>query len=239
MRLAGLELSRAEQLIQSESIRRGVYLHPQVTLQNVARRMHHITVAGAVTEPGVKELPASACDLFGALSAAGALEPDASTTVEVTFPPAAPVGQGAATTRTVPDRLEASHTKRGEIFIFPMEAGVMVLRRDPPTVQVMGLVNKPVNVPLPLDRELRLLEAIAEAGGRKLSIADKVLVTRRSPAGSRGDRSVLPPGSPRAWRESSAGPRRRGECPRDPLTSTVATFRDLIRFGFTSPVPGL
>ena len=47
----------------------------------------------------------------------------------------------------------------------------------------MGLVVKPQQLELPPNQDVRLLDAIAMAGGTKLSLADKVLVIRQSPVG--------------------------------------------------------
>ena len=81
--IAGLELDVAEERIREESVRRGIYRAPNVSVTLLKRRISHVTVVGAVEHPGVKELPASDCDLFAALVAAGGLADDASTLVEI------------------------------------------------------------------------------------------------------------------------------------------------------------
>jgi len=48
-------------------------------------------------------------------------------------------------------------------------------------VFVDGLVKKPGEIELPRDRELRLLDALALAGGRNVQMADKVWVVRQVP----------------------------------------------------------
>lgn len=60
---------------------------------------------------------------------------------------------------------------------------VMVMRRPKQTVQVIGLVKKPGQFEVPVDQELRLLDAIAMAGGLTTEMADKVIVVRSLPHG--------------------------------------------------------
>ena len=60
-------------------------------------------------------------------------------------------------------------------------AVVMVERRDPQPLQVLGLVNKPDVYEYPVGKNLRLLDAIAIAGGTSSLVADKVFVIRRRP----------------------------------------------------------
>jgi polysaccharide export outer membrane protein len=57
-------------------------------------------------------------------------------------------------------------------------AMVMVRNRPPQFIHVIGLVKRPNQFPLPSGRDLRVLDAIGLAGGRTMSIADKVYVIR-------------------------------------------------------------
>jgi polysaccharide biosynthesis/export protein len=52
-------------------------------------------------------------------------------------------------------------------------------------IYVMGMVNKPGEYPMPVDRDIRVLEAIGLAGGvDRASLPDKALVVRQRPDGS-------------------------------------------------------
>lgn len=56
---------------------------------------------------------------------------------------------------------------------------VMVSRCVPKPIHVIGLVNKPDKYELPLNQELRVLDALAMAGDRVMQAADKVLIIRK------------------------------------------------------------
>ena len=56
---------------------------------------------------------------------------------------------------------------------------VMVGRRVPKPIHVIGLVKKPDKYEMPVNQELRVLDALAMAGDRTMQAADKVLIIRR------------------------------------------------------------
>jgi polysaccharide export outer membrane protein len=58
---------------------------------------------------------------------------------------------------------------------------VMVEKRDPEPVQVIGLVSKAGQYELPVNQDLRVLDALAMAGGWSSPVADKVYVIRNMP----------------------------------------------------------
>ena len=58
---------------------------------------------------------------------------------------------------------------------------VVVLEKAQQSVSVIGLVQRPGNYELPTDETLRLLDAIALAGGLRVSVANRVQVIRRVP----------------------------------------------------------
>lgn len=60
---------------------------------------------------------------------------------------------------------------------------VMVMRRPKHTMQVIGLVKQPGQFEIPVDQDLRLLDAVALAGGLTTELADSVLVVRNSTNG--------------------------------------------------------
>ncbi len=58
---------------------------------------------------------------------------------------------------------------------------VMVQPREKRFIHVTGLVQKPSEIELTRDKELRVLDAIAMAGGSSSIVADKILVIRQLP----------------------------------------------------------
>ena len=58
---------------------------------------------------------------------------------------------------------------------------VHVSKRTLSPVHVIGLVKEPGQFPYPPDQELRVLDALALAGGCSNPVAEKVLVIRHSP----------------------------------------------------------
>ena len=58
-------------------------------------------------------------------------------------------------------------------------AVVMVRKRSPRYIHVLGLVRKPDQFTLPANQNVRVLDALAMAGGRTYSVADRVLIVRQ------------------------------------------------------------
>jgi polysaccharide export outer membrane protein len=247
--IAGLDLAAAEQRIRDESVRRAIYRAPNVSVSLVKRRTNRVTVVGAVVEGGVRELPAADCDLFAAIVAAGGLSDDASTVVEIRHPSVSPPETSLAsfplTGPPVPnaslERIDLVELERAESDA-QLEDGavVMVLPQAPRTIQVIGLVNKPSQIEMPADQDVRMLDAIAQAGGLTLQIANKVHVIRQVPgrdapvviettirdAKSQAHANILLAAGDVVSVEET------------PSTFTVEMLRSFIRFGFTSSIPG-
>jgi len=247
--VAGLELDAAERRIRDESVRRGIYRAPNVSVSLVRRRTCRITVVGAVKEPGAKELPASDCDLFAALVAAGGLANDASTTVEIRHP-----GGGASPhllTGYTTARPAASDGLRERIDLAELEhvqrdsrledgAVVMVMQQPARTIQVIGLVNTPSQIDMPADRDMRVLDAIAQAGGLTIQVANKVHVIRQV-AGKAGPVVIATTVRDAKTRADANLLLAAGDVvsvEETPMTFTVELLRSFIRFGFTSSIPG-
>ncbi len=247
--VAGLLLPDAEQLIRHECITRRLYRDPQVSVLLRNRKTIRVSVVGAVAKPGTYELPAVNSDLLAALIAAGGLTEEASTIVEI---------------RSVPDVVAASYTggdprqtvaQAGSVRVDLIAAGrglspdyriddgsvIMVRELEPTTIQVIGLVRKPDQLEIPPDKEVRLLDAIAMAGGLTQELADKVHVIR----------NLKNSGQPVVIQASMRDAKRGGAAnlllaPGDvvsveetPLTFTISTIQNFIRFGFSAAIPGL
>ena len=207
--VAGLEPFAAEQQIAEAAIQRGVFVRPSVTVQVLTPAVNRITVLGAVTEPGVKELPKGSSDLARALAAAGGLTEEASTKVDVlrystqTFMagaemgPPAPVANGVAlasyqpSSAPVPGAMSAPQTVRIDLAQAPAESHpnyalgdrdvVMVLPQEKQFIHVTGLVREPDQFELPRNQDVTVMDAISMAGGVSSPMADKVYVIRRLP----------------------------------------------------------
>ncbi len=200
LRLAGLELAGAEQMIAVACVHQGLYRQPQVTVTMKHQRVNRITVVGAVKEPGIHEIPRDASHLMAAIVAAGGLDEDAGTKVEIRrpanrsrlaageMPPGSNVQLASNTTaaggkgielvcldlaRTVIERPSDNYLDDGAV--------VRVERRNPQSLQVIGLVRKPGQFDFPVNHELNVLGAIAMAGGMSQQMADKVYVIRNVP----------------------------------------------------------
>jgi polysaccharide export outer membrane protein len=75
-----------------------------------------------------------------------------------------------------------SATKSGTSGYTVLDGGVIhVEKRDPEPVHVMGLVAKPNRYEMPIGQDLRVLDAIALAGGISNPVANRVYVIRKYP----------------------------------------------------------
>lgn len=96
------------------------------------------------------------------------------------FPPAAPPAEMRSSVRI---DLASSDVQNANHDV--ADGGVvMVMRRPKQKLQVIGLVKRPGQFDVPADQELRLLDAVAMAGGLATEFADKVYIVR-NPEGGR------------------------------------------------------
>lgn len=260
--VAGLPLDEAERRVCRESIARGVFRTPCITLAMKERQMTKVTVVGAVNKPGTQELPRGSRSMLLALVAAGGLTPEASLDVEIrrTAPPAAHslvgnpalgaepgVRQAAALERLPDTGLELTSINlvdaaggKARIPELHDDDVVYVKPRTPKSIYVQGLVRKPGEFPYPVTQELRLLDAVALAGGLSNPVADKVLIIRQTPGegaepalvtasiqnAKRGrDNIALAPGDAIAIEQT-------------PATAMVDVVQTFFRIGFSATFPG-
>ena len=200
VQVVGLEVEQAEQTIAAESQTRGIFRNPCITVSMRQPRTNKVTVVGAVNAPGVRELPRKSSTLLAALVAAGGLSKDAGPDVEIRHskPPGAwspgpgtspegaltaheqPLGGPAAMIVRV-NLATAGHDRKGSCLLEDGDV-IHVFKRELEPVAVLGLVTKPGTFEFPANRPLRVLDALALAGGVSNAVADKVVVIRR-PAG--------------------------------------------------------
>lgn len=205
IRVQGLDLQTAGAAIAMACIERGIYRNPQVTVMMGKKATNQVMVVGAVQHEGPFKLPRGSSNLFTALVAAGMLSDDAGTVIEVRNPPGLSVNQpdriaglpglgdigqvgysqnmpAAARTTNASFRVDlVSATKQGASGSYQLQDGaiVMVERRDPEPIHVIGLVKSPGQIKYPLGTGINLLSAIGEAGGPTNQGANKVYIIRK------------------------------------------------------------
>ncbi|MBI1347348.1 hypothetical protein GC163_13800 [bacterium] len=94
---------------------------------------------------------------------------------------ATPTGSSSLQSLKV-DLVSATREGRGGYKISD-GAVVMVEKRDPEPLHVIGLVHKPNRYEFPIGEDLRLLDALALAGGTASPVASKIYVIRKQPNG--------------------------------------------------------
>jgi polysaccharide export outer membrane protein len=248
--LAGLTLSDASRAIQQASVERDVFRAPAVQVSFGHRRMHGVTVTGAVNRPGEVKLTAGSSNLSAALAAAGGVSPKATSVIEIRRPthalaqaPGGPIalasyrpGFGAPQ--------QVVHVDIDDMAANPMinpylDDGtiVHVIEEPPQHITVMGLTGNRT-MTLPNNREYRLLDALADAGGLTYSewISDKVSVIRKVPG---TDETVVIRASVRKAKEERAENLMLAagdvvSVEETPLTFTIGTFGRLLGVGVTA-----
>lgn len=209
VQIKGTDLEEAEAIITNVCITKGFYRSPHVTVTMKRPKVHRVTILGAVEEPATYELRAGQADVLQAIVAAGGLSEDAGTFVQIRQPgqPGKTSSQGKSLIASQPDgqgnvqqtaaELQVQISGPTSIRIDLASAAVenpnalklrdggvvMVERRDPKPIHVLGLVAKPDRYEFPISEDIRLLDAIALASGVKNPFADKVYIIRNNPAG--------------------------------------------------------
>lgn len=246
--VAGLLLPDAEQLLRRECVTRRLYRDPLVSVLLRKRKTIRVTIVGAVNHPGTYELPAVSGDLLAAVNAAGGLSPKASTIVEIRSlgDTGAWGGAGGDPRRTVAQagsvRVDLIAASQGFTPDYRIDDGsvIMVREEEPKTIQVIGLVRKPDQLEIEPGKEVRLLDAIAMAGGLTLELADKVHVIRNL---EKADKPVVIQASIREAKRGGAANLLLAagdvvSVEETPLTFTVSTIQNFVRFGFSAAIPG-
>lgn len=200
--VVGREPAAASEVIAKAAIGRGVYRRPSVTVAVKEQATNQVMVLGAVTEPGLHNLPKNSSDVLSAIAAAGGLTDEAGVEVEVMRQSRTYLAKNDQSSEPAEDGVQpASYTQAGSTRTTGHEVErinlaqatsrphatrtlnehdvVMVLPREKNVIHVTGLVTRPDQFEMPDEHELRLLDAIALAGGRSSNVADKVIVLRQ------------------------------------------------------------
>jgi polysaccharide export outer membrane protein len=197
----GLSLTEAETAVLQACVDRELYRSPHITVTMVRPKVNRVTVLGAVKEPTTVELRSGSSDLLQAIVQAGGLTEDAGTMVEVRHPgyredsfddPAiaddpgdgprlASLDRPVRATPASSIRVDLASLGTADPKTYELQDGsvVMVEKRDPPALQVLGLVQRPNQYDFPVGKNMRLLDAVSLAGGVSNTLADKVFIIRR------------------------------------------------------------
>jgi polysaccharide export outer membrane protein len=200
--VGGMEVVRAEQMVNAQSVMRGIFRNPCITMTMRQCRTRKVTVVGAVNKPGLVELPRGGSSLMTALVAAGGLSKEAGTEVEIrhtdsrqpmSAPPVAVGPDGATALASYQQSPLAAGLPIIKVDLTTAAAGgvkvpdlcdgdvVHVMKRTLKPIYVIGLVRKPGEFPYPTNLEIRVLDALALAGGVSNPVAEDILVIRKRP----------------------------------------------------------
>jgi polysaccharide export outer membrane protein len=257
--VVGLEIEQAEQVIAGESIMRGVFRNPCITATMKQCRTNRITVVGAVDKPGPVDLPRASSSLLSALIAAGGMNKEADTEIEIRrtdtrnmAPNQAQAGMMQAADRNGNGLVLASHQQEQpaapltvlKVNLNAVAGGaerlpelrdgdiVYVAKRTPKPVYVMGLVRKPGEFAFPVNQEIRVLDAIALAGGCSNPLAEDVLVIRRPPGKAEPIRiSVSLQAAKQGQDNVALAPGDTVSVEQTPITAVVDAIQTFVRVG--------
>lgn len=219
VQVGNLDPVDASEEIVKVAVQRGIYVQPNVTVEFKKKAVNHVTVLGAVKEPGLHEVPRNSSDVVSAIALAGGLTKEAGTEVEIIRHQVAQnnnytrfaenstnvTGSNTAkseielaaystlSSQTTPSSVSNSASdpipqriNLAELTDRPVQMDyqlgdrdvVMVKPRVKHTIHVGGLVKTPGQFELPHTEDVRLLDAIAMAGGSSSIVADKVYIIR-------------------------------------------------------------
>ncbi|MGO8745052.1 MAG: polysaccharide biosynthesis/export family protein [Thermoguttaceae bacterium] len=199
--VAGRTLEDAERIIGREGINRGIFRAPSVTVTMKEQRKNRVTVVGAVNKPGTYELSRGCSSFASAVAAAEGLSKTAGPMIEIRHARALsdqfarpPVAGGAGSDAAlaayrepvpIPPviKINLAEVPENAPIACPVEDGdvVYVSKRVVKPIHVLGLVNKPGEYEFNTNSGIRLLDAIALAGGDSNPVTDQVLLLREVP----------------------------------------------------------
>jgi polysaccharide biosynthesis/export protein len=251
--VGGMEVVQAEQSVNAESVSRGVFRNPSVTLTMKQCRTQSVTVTGAVNRPGAHSLPRGSTSLMAAILAADGLSKEAGTEVEIrrtdsrralAQQPHGPDGTASPVAYEQPMpieviRVDLKEATKGAIKTPELHDGdvVHVSKRTLPPVYVIGLVVKPGSVPYPPNQEIRVLDALAMAGGCSNPVAEEILVIRRVPGAKEPVRIAVSLQAAKNGEDNMAlAPGDTVSVERTAATSVVDVIQTFFRFSLGSSV---
>ena len=259
--VTGMTESQATDAVREASVQRRVFVRPSVSVMFSEKHMHNVIVGGAVAKPGQYKIRASASTLATAVLAAGGLTEKATSQITIHSPGDSTAGGQFDDSRR-PSILRAGHESESaasaqsgnsagprvtQVSLLAMDTSQIASQQNLPdgtviTVQeqparyvtVMGLTGNR-NIEMPYDREYRLLDALAQAGGPRFSpwIANKLKVLRPHPQTGETIAIHVNLGEAKRNREANI-PLAPGDVlsvEETPLTFTVSTISQLLGVG--------
>lgn len=192
VRLAGLTRTEAESSITQASLERDVFLTPSVEVTVEDRREQVILVTGAVANPGPLAVRTDELNLADVIVRAGGLTNQASGVVSVSaakraakLPPGVnnailPASSGTVQATTV--SLSSENAEDLALTTVPVGSVVHVEPVSPRPIKVTGVIRNQ-DIEVPAGQNLRLLDALAIAGGPTYSnwISDRITISRWDP----------------------------------------------------------
>lgn len=257
--VAGLTPNAAANQIRDDAIRRGIYVAPKVTLSTVKKRSFKVAVVGAVNKPDTYEIPATSCDLLTAITVAEGVSDEASRFIQIRHSPATLQSialESSATDANGVSLASYNNDHRPSVINIDLanlqsiseealrlyDGSVVQVSREPKRlVSVLGLVRNAKRVEMPAGEDLHLLDAIAQAGGTTLSVADKVLVVRS--ISGQADPIVIEASLKNARQGGDSNLRLAAgdvvSVEETPATVIIQAIQTFFNVGFNAPVPGL
>ncbi|MFK7818408.1 MAG: polysaccharide biosynthesis/export family protein [Planctomycetaceae bacterium] len=205
--IAGMKPDSAGTAIQNELVAKEKYVNPLVTVQVKEKQKNTVRVVGGVQKEGLYELPADQSDVLTAIAMAGGLSDMAGDRVQVRsargtigmeseYASSGGVIQqagyrkqiGGASFAMAPVTISLAALAQGGGVADPESvklgdgAVVMVQESDPIPITVRGLVNKPGPIE-PTGNNVRVLDALGQAGDVSNQFANKIRVIRAAKQG--------------------------------------------------------
>ncbi len=178
VQVAGDPLQDVEQTIQNAYVP-SVYRQASVHVQLVQPETVNVLVTGAVTAPGLVQLPRSQRNLLYAVAAAGGISSLASG--EVTLRRLNAPGETVEINMLDPEQLQYALTMQ------PLRNGDIVIAKaaTPNAIFISGLVMAPHVQINPPGTEMTVLQALASAGGLRMDLlsVNEATLIRRMPNG--------------------------------------------------------
>ena len=138
-------------------------------------------------------------------------------------------------------KVDLAAATAGTMKVPPLRDGdvVHVAKRTLPPVYVIGLVRKPGEFPYPTNQQLRVLDALALAGGVSNPIAEDVLVLRQVPGAAEPARIAVSIQAAKNGRDNLAlAPGDTVSVEQTPATVFVDVIETFFRFGVGASIRG-
>ena len=158
----GKTLMEVETAIASEAHPKYLVARPSIVVQIVDYSRMPVAVVGAVQNPGIHELRSDRLTLFGALTAAGGIEQSGNLVVGARMIRVRRPGEDESEDVVLP--VKGLNVPYSDMALSGGET-IEVVRYEPDTFTVVGLVDSPGAYEYPPEVTYNLMQALAIAGG--------------------------------------------------------------------------